>query len=820
MRVRRFVGAVAVAACCGPSVGQEVILDGAIFQPLFEGAIVVEAEPAAGHVAPGELQGSIALPEDDALRRRLAQATRLLENGRHEDAAQALGRLAEAVGDADVFVRSEGERQSLRSLKAEVQRRIGDLPPEAKEAYELAFGRAARRMLDDAPYDPATVRRVATLYLHTEAGAEALYRLAGRYRDQGAFAEAAACLDRLRTARPEAAERFEPHLSIHMAVCRMRSGDEAGAEAVLGDAARRFPDRVTLVAGEGVKASALPDDLLGPQPTHAARGDFTRRSGNADLPIAEAGEPFLVPRWSQELALVSTEADTAARRSRHGRTVPALFPTVVGDLVLLPAGAGFIAYDRGTGRPLWSYPSEEEAPSPDDLWTRLAAGRLSTDGRAVFLVEADAKAEPPAGPAGPNGMFVQQQVAFFAMPAAFAVPGDSVSSAAKPVVNILTALDVSPPRQGNRLWSVGGESGGDEPRLAGHAFLGPPLAAHGRLYAIAEQAGTVRLVVLDAETGRLDWSLDLGHAETPLAGDPQRLRIGATPTLARSVLYCPTAGGAVVAVDLAGRSLLWGYRYPRFAQPDQFAWGNTISPQPDMGGWLDGTVRVAGGRVLLTPPESGHLYCLDALTGDLLWQRPREEHLFVAAADSDRVLLVGRAGASLLKLVDGAPAAPVAPFASGAVPTGRGYVADGSYVLPLSDGSFARIDLATGSSDAVARSDRGIVGGNLVWHAGVLFSAGPDFLRAFDDRSRLAAEVEARLASAPDDAAALLRRADLRSAEGRYAEAIDDCRRAYAASPSAETRSRLVAALLDGVRYRLPDAPAYDAELDRLARPH
>jgi len=60
-------------------------------------------------------------------------------------------------------------------------------------------------------------------------------------------------------------------------------------------------------------------------------------------------------------------------------------------------------------------------------------------------------------------------------------------------------------------WIVGGENGEDEAKLAGAFFLGPPLPLEGRLYAIAEFNGEIRLVVLEAKTGRLQWQQQLAH---------------------------------------------------------------------------------------------------------------------------------------------------------------------------------------------------------------------------------------------------------------------------------------------------------------------
>ena len=126
--------------------------------------------------------------------------------------------------------------------------------------------------------------------------------------------------------------------------------------------------------------------------------------------------------------------------------------------------------------------------------------------------------------------------------------------------NQLVALDLK--REGAYRWMVGGETGLDEPKLAGAFFLGVPLPLFGQLYALAEINSEIRLVVLDAQTGRQEWSQQLAHVDAQtILENPQRRLSGATPSFSDGIVVCPTSAGAVVAVDMATRSLLWGFQY-------------------------------------------------------------------------------------------------------------------------------------------------------------------------------------------------------------------------------------------------------------------
>ena len=180
---------------------------------------------------------------------------------------------------------------------------------------------------------------------------------------------------------------------------------------------------------------------------------------------------------------------------------------------------------------------------PERLSTR---NTLASDGRAVFVIE-DRGNQP------------------FLFPGVFNPFGRGLTPTGPGSYNKLLARDLA--TQGKLLWEVGGESSEAEPRLAGVYFLGAPLAMSGQLYVIGELKGEITLFVLDPAQGKLDWSQPLATVETSVALDSFRRLHGAMPSFADGVMVCPTSAGAVVAVDIANRSLLWGYQYPRTRPP-------------------------------------------------------------------------------------------------------------------------------------------------------------------------------------------------------------------------------------------------------------
>ena len=118
--------------------------------------------------------------------------------------------------------------------------------------------------------------------------------------------------------------------------------------------------------------------------------------------------------------------------------------------------------------------------------------------------------------------------------------------------------------------------------------------------------------------------------------------------------------------------------------------------------WADSTLVIADGRVLATPVEDDHLYCLHLLDGHQSWKLERvdnENHvsyLYIGCVHGGNVLLVGQRHITAVKLADGQRAWGPVELPSGAAPSGRGFFS-GEHYLPLSTAEIAEIDLKTGA---------------------------------------------------------------------------------------------------------------------------
>ena len=234
-------------------------------------------------------------------------------------------------------------------------------------------------------------------------------------------------------------------------------------------------------------------------------------------------------------------------------------------------------------------------------------------------------------------------------------------------------------RSGKQLWAIGGPIGPQVDPFAGLFFLGPPLAHEGTLYCLAEDRGQVRLLAINPrEAGRpvLLWSQGLFNPPPMLSIEfhEGRRTAALSPTAAGHVLICPSGAGSVAAIDLITRRLLWVVAYGEPAEdPAPQPWrGRPQRMQPsvaarqqialdrllDAGRWRQSPPTWCGDRVLITTPDTEALVCLDAATGQLLWQRPREEWLFIAGTTAEHVVLVGQTSIGAIRLSDGELAWP------------------------------------------------------------------------------------------------------------------------------------------------------------------
>ena len=826
-------------------------------QASLDGAAAGDAPDDEGESSQQAAQGqNVFAPPDRATLRLVGKARQLMDQDRYAEAVRCLGAVFESP--QDYFFHPDKNDPVPRSLKSEAQRLLGEMSRRGRQLYELQYGARARQMLSAAAAagDAVGLAEVSRRFFHTQAGYEATLLLGLYHLDHGRPLAGALALERLREASP-AADQFEPGLSLAVALCWIRAEMPEKAGQTLSMLEERHPEATLQIAGDEIRLFGQKRDLLGwltgllgPQMTPDVRqpGQWAMFRGNAARNASTAGDgPLLSTRWRVPAsdhpyveALIDQVRD--ADREWDRSALPALHPLVVNDVVLMRTARSLLAVDFTTGKRIWQAPVDDPFdvllnPSNDVLyrqtpqmeyalrlrmWADATYGRISSDGQCVFAIED-----------------LGLEIGRMRLQAVF-VGGRRADDPAGPKpYNRLAAYDV---RNGKLKWHVGGSP--DEFGLpqAGTFFLGPPLPLMGRLYVIAETMGEIRLTVLDSNTGKLLWTQQLAGTDQLLLKDPLRRMAGVSPSYADGVLVCPTSNRSIVAVQLATRSLLWGYTYQqadsrRERQVAFFGARSIMDPNP-IGRWIDSSVILAEGRVLVTPVESDYLDCLNLIDGKLLWREPRQDDLYLACVHQGKAILVGGRHVRALDLdntrdkspeqePERTPEEPVtcAPESDqpeqdhylrpapawdgrtvelppGSMPSGIGFASGDLYYLPLTTAEVMAVDLNTGRKARVSKSRQGIVPGNLICHKGRIISQDATGLEAYYQLEALRKQVDQRLAAAGDDAEALALRGEILWDEGKLEEAIGCFRSSLTKKrqPDPNTRELLRDALFDGLR--------------------
>ncbi len=776
----------------------------------------------------------ILFPTDRTTVRQLSMARDLLKNQRYSEAVRHLGHILDA--DQDYFFQPDPKQPFHRSLKAEAVKLIGELPAKGREAYRLQYGARARQMLTKAVEtgDPQIVAEVSRSYFHTSAGYEATLLLAADHLDHSRALAAALCLERLRSTDHVAA-KWEPMLSLQLATCWLRAGLLEKAAETLHQLRERSDDGPITVGGESIAWFAENDDAvqwlsgrLGPQLQNVV-GDLAEwlmfRGNASRTAVSPGGSPLLNPRWrvptTDDPTIEKIIAELQDRyNDRHLTSLPSIHPLVVNEVVLMRTTSNLLAVDLVTGKRLWNVPADDSiealltvrggavANSPQlesglqhRIWNDATFGTISSDGNLVFSVE-------DLNPF--HGLIA-------ATPGRPRIGMRSVTRG----YNRLAAHDIG---TGKLIWELGGPSGETALEQAGTFFLGPPLPLAGQLYCLAEASGEIQLLALSAHTGHVEWSQQLAMLERNILQDPTRASSGASPSYADGVMVCPTSAGAVIAVDLTTRSLLWGYRYPvteqyqsnarmMFIRRGGAVFGPTGQPA-STDGWSDSSITIVDGRVILTPTESEEMYCLDLLDGSLVWKKDRQQGLYVAGIHNENLIVVDRSGLRALHLDSGEGAWDSdVGFPDSAAPSGRGFINGDHLFVPLSTAEVATFNLNDGKLVARSRSRDGSVPGNLICHGGSVLAQGVQNLESFFQLEYLENQVKGTLSEEPRNATALALRGEIRLHSGAVEDAVGDLRLSLELVRDPHTQQLLVEALLEGLRGNFA---AYRGAVDEL----
>lgn len=747
-----------------------------------------------------------------ALRRLITTAEEAIQGKRYAEAVETLGRvLMEDVDELDAAAEEYGqdyflERKTAGLVKGSVRSRASELleslPAENRDVIEIRYGVTAQQQLDEAVsrFDWKGIETVSRKFFHTQAGYEATLLLAQRFLADGRPLSAALMCERL-LASPGAQRKYGAKLFAYTANCWGESGRIDNAKRVLLTANEKFPG--TSIDWNGKSVTFGPDKIWTESDLKiTARSSVTgslstdwRMAGGTPTRNGDSAAATIMPSPTWQTPLTRGRPDEVRLQSfveNRNPSAPVLIgsglPTVVDDTVIyktidlslrgVDIPSGKVKWEQSlTSRP-WEASTEMNqfamdmnVAAPDQLarrvWSNVPYWQISTDGSKVFLVSKPSEIEDGNRPAAQ----LRQQFLNLGI----------VSN------NYLEAFSIE--GQGKAIWRVGGDSGVDEPKLAGAYFLGAPLWIDGSLYSVANLNGETTFLSLDPETGMVLWMQQLAQSPKQSWGDTSSEEAANIYlAYADGIVLCPTGTGVLVAIDVASRSLRWAFRYRDITQlsasrngPFNSAIRRDVDPLNERR-WSGMPITIANGHAILASAESDQLFCLDLVSGDMKWTQRRDPYRYVGGVFDNRVFLVGDKSVIALNLTDGKLAWP-SPLS---LPTnktiaGLGVRRNGSYFLPLQSQEILEIDIAQGKLLSTATSEVPL--GNLIAFREQVLSVSPFGMALFYTQDSLKALVSKRLAADKSDPWALARSSELQMLAGQDNEALTTLQTAFKLHP-------------------------------------
>lgn len=797
-----------------------VVMLGAFTGLAYAGLMCCWPAVASGQFGARPAEEETFLMAPRVLSRLLREGEAAISDGRFAEGVVLLGAvlqedsedIPEDLRGQDFFVDPGSRGLYQTSVKGEAIRLMSLLPEEGRQTLELQFGVTARNDLDKAIQnrDFAAIAEVARKYIHTAAGYDAQLLIAEQKLVQG-YPLAAANIFQNLLDFPAARARYGVGLVEAAAMAWLQADNRDMAQATLQQAANDFQGSSVTIAGRQLPLTASTDWASGLDQWQTALRSMSV-ANSTDTWLVAGGSPqrnaesrVSLPmrnaRWVKEIHSSVPERDAMLEVEETNRKsgnviLPKFELRMIDDTILTKTtDAGVLGIDFETGNIKWvHYFGSSAAPlrsiswnrnlMGDDIvsrelqkrvWGSSAFGRFSCDRERFYYISSDG--EQP-------------------IDAATLFSGTPVGVG----TNYLEGVSIA--AQGAIEWRVGGTTGQDDPRLAGAYFLGPPLAFEGELYALAEQNGEIRLLALEPATGQLIWQQQLAQANSmPIVYDELRRCQALSPTIADGVVLCPTGVGAVAAVDLLSRSLLWGATY-RASQSNGMspfrggAFGMTLPEfQPLARRWDDNAMIAAQGRLVVSPPDSEVVFCRDTLTGESrLASHPRRNSRYVAGLRGNQLILVGETNVTAVGMIDKRIAWEFT-FPNDLTLAGKGLWQGDSMLIPLSGQRVIHIDLDNGALLGQVEVDQPL--GNLFAYRDQLLSVTSTAISAFYTRDALQIQVQERLAQNPQDPWALNQKSQLLLAEGKLDDSIELLKESYAVdSENPDTKYFLVETML------------------------
>ncbi|MEN9557218.1 MAG: hypothetical protein RLZZ232_3504 [Planctomycetota bacterium] len=499
-------------------------------------------------------------------------------------------------------------------------------------------------------------------------------------------------------------------------------------------------------------SSARPDES---NSVTRVTGAEQQQAAGAAIPVSGDNKETLAPRhlhWVQSMPGSALERETFrlyVERSEQRNFIPwtSMEPELDAERIYVRLPEILVAFDRTSGRPLWTRPLNTRAPideevvnemqqalqrmressrltvSPDIVLRSEILSRMTSDSRHVYtIVETSNPGEQRSREEGRQLRMLLGR-----------------AEAPAPAIRELIAFDK---QTGRRVWTVGGaaieQRYGNE--LSNAWLAGPPTVRGERLYLVIEKQSVISLACLSAATGQVQWLQPLVYPETAIEQDPARELYSARTIEHEGAILTSTTTGWVVALDSLTGTTLWAQRCParENLQPRISRGGRRLPMmraediRPHDQTWRTEDPVLYSDKVLWSLAECSRLFSLDAETGRVRWVEAAKD--FTVLLHQDPQLIVVASGLSIkaLQLPAMTELWKHQRKAGSPVPVGEAASFGQQLLVPLSDGSVEVRDRNSGSIlDVLARVRFGRNTGGLLTDAAGVISYGFDHLAVF-----------------------------------------------------------------------------------------
>jgi outer membrane protein assembly factor BamB len=729
------------------------------------------------------------LPVDGQVAKTLFTVDEYLSEKRYEELTELLLNLAEAHGRELVAVPTEANAAVHRyvNVAAHCQRILASLPPAGRAVCRKLLDPPAKRWYEawQSSRDEEHLLRILRSAYISSFGDNALWDLGQSAWDRGDSSLAAAYWSQLDhtgadsgsdgLAHPDP-EYAAAEVQARLILCEVFSQRFAEAEQKLIVYRERFPEAQGTLAGRQGKWSDLLQQALVQAKTWKSRdadhwvGTF---GGANERQRNWAAELDLGPlRWMKSWP-VRLLPQTFGMHP-HDRGPLKSFPVVDHQHVFVSDGDMIRAWNVVTGEPAW--PNDQ--PDPSVIYPPVPQEMVSLPFRPCVGVPWQT-------------LTLHQGKLYARMGSPLA---GATASERGDLVSELVCLDVRT-GQGKLVWKLSADDlpANGPPR----SFEGTPLIVGGTAYAALyrrQPEAEFALVAIDSASGQVRWLRLIGSAR-PSVDDAVNRVSHLLLTSGDGRLYLSTDQGTMLALAPEDGRLLWAVSYE--SQTPDMQQGHPLHLQS---GLLPPVF--SQGLLFVAPNDSRFLFCLEAASGRIVWQRRAPERLrtLIGVTIGPRRGRLIASGNSLwaFDVQDGLLAGRMSQHEPDERGYGQGILTGKSIFWPTREWLFQlnqttfeverKIPLHTPDSQ---RS-----GGNLAVADGMLLVVEPDRIAAYGEYSLLKERLEIELSRRPDDAAPWQRLMDLEASASQWESAVSAGRKAW------ELRGPLSAAELAALQSR------------------